>query len=167
MTAQISEAYAGHGPNHIHINLLLGSRQGPVGQAFYTALASPRPGHVPFLVVLQPNIPVWPPTLYINKAELRGELHERFTWGASQAGVAAGMREALKAGALAGYDLDDLVIVIAVYVDWSANDEDAVLANSHEAMRTALLRATGKAGYPGDFLDESLQIFNSFYKMPS
>lgn len=166
MSVRIGEAYAGRGANHVHLNLLLGSREGPVGQAFYTALSSPRPGHVPFLVVLQPNIPAWPPLLYVNKAEIRGDLHARLIWGASQAGVAEGMREALRAGALDGYDLDDVLIIIAVFIGWSADDEAVVLSNSREVMGKALLRATGKEGYPGDFLDESLQPFNSFHRFP-
>lgn len=163
---RISEAYAGRGDNHIHINLLLGSREGPVGQTFLTVLASPRPGHVPFLVVLQPNLPVRPPTLYVNKAEIRGDTHARLTWGASQAGVAEGMRDALKAGALDGYDRDDALIIIAVFLGWSAADDEVVRANSREAMRLAVLRAGGQEDYRGDFLDETLQPFNSFYHMP-
>jgi len=163
---QISEAYAGRGDNHVHINLMLGSRGGPVGQTFLTVLASPRPGHVPFLVVLQPNVPVWPPVLYVNKAEIRGDDHARVTWGASQAGVAEGMRDAVKAGALDGYDRDDVLIIIAVFVGPTARDEALLRANSREAMRLALLRAGSKEGYAADFLDESLEPFNSFYRMP-
>jgi 5,6,7,8-tetrahydromethanopterin hydro-lyase len=164
---QIGEGYAGRGDNHVHINLLLGSRGGPLGQTFLTVLASPRPGHVPFLVVLQPNVPVWPPVLYVNKAEIRGDDHARLTWGASQAGVAEGMRDALKAGALDGYDRDDVLIIIAVFVGWTADNEALVRANSREAMRLALLRVGGKEGYAADFRDETLEPFNSFYHMPT
>lgn len=166
MAPRIGEGYAGRGDNHVHINLMLGSRQGPVGQTFLSVLSSPRPGHVPFLVVLQPNLPARPLTLYVNKAELRGDTHARLTWGASQAGVALGLRDAIKDGALDGYDRDEVLIIIAVFLGWSAGDEQAVLDNSREAMRLALLRACGQEGYAGDFLDESLQPFNSFYRMP-
>jgi 5,6,7,8-tetrahydromethanopterin hydro-lyase len=163
----ITEAYSGRGENHIHINLVLGEREGPVGQTFINTLASPRPGHVPFIVVLQPNLPVRPLTLFVNKAEIRGETHARLTWGACQAGVAEGVRDAVRAGALGGYVLDDTVILIAVFIGWSANDEDTVFANAREAMRTAILRAAGREGYAGDVMDETLQPFNSFYRMPS
>jgi 5,6,7,8-tetrahydromethanopterin hydro-lyase len=43
MEMRVGEAMAGRGENRVHINLLLGSRAGPVGHAFATALASPRP----------------------------------------------------------------------------------------------------------------------------
>jgi 5,6,7,8-tetrahydromethanopterin hydro-lyase len=163
----ITEAYSGRGDNHIHINLVLGTRDGPLGQTFLNALASPRPGHVPFIVVLQPNLPVRPLTLFVNKAEIRGETHARLTWGAGQAGVAEGVRDAAQSGAFDGYDLDDTLMLIAVFIGWSANDEETVFANSREAMRTAILRAVGREGYAANVMDASLQPFNSFYRMPS
>lgn len=162
----IAEAYSGRGDNHIHINLILGTRDGPVGQTFLNTLLNQRPGHVPFIVVLQPNLPVRPLTLFVNKAEIRGETHARLTWGACQAGVAEGVRDAVRAGAFDGYDLDDTLLLIAVFIGWSANDEGTVLANAREAMRTAILRAVRREFYAGDVMDESLQPFNSFYHMP-
>jgi len=167
LSIRISEAYAGRGANHIHINLMMGSRNGPVGQTFLSTLASPSPGHVPFLVVLQPNLPTRPLVLYVNKAEIKGDTHARLTWGASQAGVAEGLREAIQAGALEGYDLDDTLIIIAIFIGWSADSEELVLQNTREAMHIAVLRAVGKQGYAGDYMDGSLQTFNSFYHMPS
>src|SRR5579864_4597987 len=91
-----AEAMSGQDDNRVHINLLLGGIEGPVGIAFATALASPRPGHIPFLVVLQPNVPVRPATLFVNKAEIKGGLHAQISWGAGEAGVAQGMRDAIK-----------------------------------------------------------------------
>src|SRR5262249_37714102 len=121
------------------------------------------PGHIPFLVVLQPNVPVRPPTLFVNKAEIRGGVHAQISWGAGEAGVAEGIRDALKAGALADQHLDDLAMIVSVWIDWAAGDEAAVLRNTREAMRVAVLRAAGEQGYAGDFLDESLGVFNSNY----
>jgi 5,6,7,8-tetrahydromethanopterin hydro-lyase len=165
MKMRAGEAMAGQGENRVHINLLIGDREGPAGHAFATALASPRPGHIPFLVVLRPNVPVRPATLFVNKAEIRPGRHATISWGAGEAGIAEGMREAIKAGALDAYDLDDLVIVVSIWIDWDATDEAAVLRNTRDAMRSALLRVDGKEAYAGDFLDESLDAFNSNFAM--
>ena len=165
MSMHVGEAMVGQGPNKVHINMLLGTREGPVGHAFAAALASPRPGHIPFLVVLRPNLPVRPATLFVNKAEIRGEPHATISWGAGEAGIAEGLRAALKEGALEGQDLDHLAIIVSIWVDWDADDEAAVLRNTRDAMRLAVLRADGKAEYEGDFLDDSLDAFNSKFAM--
>ena len=165
MKMRAGEAMAGTGANRVHINLLLGSGEGPVGHSFAVALASPRPGHIPFLVVLQPNVPVRPATLFVNKAEVREEPHATISWGAGEAGIAEGVREAIKAGALAGQDLDALAIIVSIWIDPAVTDVTAVLRNTRAAMRLALLRADGKAAYEADFLDDALDAFNSMFAM--
>ena len=64
----IGESYVGEGAEAAHINTVLGDRDGPVGTAWATALATPRPGHAAFVVILRPNLPVKPLTLFVNKA---------------------------------------------------------------------------------------------------
>ena len=79
---QIGEGFAGDGPNAAHINTVLGSKEGAVGSAWATALATPTAGHAPFVVVVRPNVPVKPFTLFFNKATVAGdknERHARFT----------------------------------------------------------------------------------------
>ena len=66
MTYQIGEGFAGAGADAAHINSVFGDRDGPVGNAWATALASPSAGHTPFVVVLRPNLPVRPMTLFIT-----------------------------------------------------------------------------------------------------
>lgn len=163
MKMRVGEAMAGQGNERVHINMVIGDREGPVGHAFATALASPRPGHMPYLILLRPNVPVRPATLCVNMATTREEPHTTITWGAGEAGIAEGMREAIKAGALAGHDLDDLVIIVSIWIDWVATDEAAVRRNTRDAMRVALLRVDGKEAYAGDFLDDDLDAFNSHF----
>ena len=54
-------------------------------------LATPRAGHVAFVAAVRPGVAVRPFTLFVNKAAIEGERHARLTWGAAQAGVAAGV----------------------------------------------------------------------------
>jgi 5,6,7,8-tetrahydromethanopterin hydro-lyase len=140
MTFSIGEAFAGDGPNAAHINTMLGAKTGPVGAAWATALATPRAGHAAFVVVAAPNVPVKPMTLFVNKATVDGsnEMHGRLTWGAAQAGVAAGVMNAHRKGVLRADEADDLVLVAAVWVNPAADDEEMVYANNAEAMLGAL-----------------------------
>ena len=83
MIPQYGEGFVGGGPNAAHVNTVLGRRDGPVGVAWATALASPSAGHVPFVCVHRPNEAVVPFTLFVNKAAIDGDRHGTLTWGGS------------------------------------------------------------------------------------
>ena len=146
---QIGEGFAGSGPNAAHVNTVLGPKDGPVATAWTTALATPRLGHAPFVVVLRPNVPVKPFTLFVNKSAVdteKNERHAHLTWGAAQAGVAAGVVATLRTGVIAEAAATDLLLIAAVWVDPKADDEEMVFANNEEAVIAALLN--GQHGSP-------------------
>lgn len=146
---QIGEGFAGDGPNAAHVNTVLGSKDGAVGSAWATALATPTVGHAPFVVVVRPNVPVKPFTLFVNKATVDGDKNERhaqLTWGAAQAGVAAGVAAALRKGVVPEPAADDLLLIAAVWVNPQADDEHAVYANNEAATLAALV--AGRDGTP-------------------
>ncbi len=161
---QIGEGFAGDGPNAAHVNTVLGGKDGPAGIAWATALATPRQGHVPFVVVLRPNLAVKPATLFVNKADIRGDLHAALTWGAGQAGVARGVLQAVADGVVPADEVDDLVLLAAVWVDWAAADEEEVYANNLRATREAL--AAGAQGRPRveDLLGAEGEPENPFFR---
>jgi 5,6,7,8-tetrahydromethanopterin hydro-lyase len=123
------------------VNAVLGRKGGPVETAWATALATPRQGHIPFVAVLRPNLPVKPATLFVNKADLRGDRHAELTWGAAQAGVAQGVLDAVADGVVPAAEVDDLLLIAAVWVDWAAEDEEAIYAGNLRATRDALSAA--------------------------
>jgi 5,6,7,8-tetrahydromethanopterin hydro-lyase len=135
---QLGEGFAGDGVDAAHVNTVLGPREGPVGTAWATALASPSAGHAPFVVVVAPNVPVKPMTLFVNKAAIASDGHGTLTWGAAQAGVAAGMLAALRADVLDTAEADRLVCIAAVWVDPDASDPAVVHANNAAATLAAL-----------------------------
>jgi 5,6,7,8-tetrahydromethanopterin hydro-lyase len=159
----IGEGFVGDGANAAHINLILGDKAA-LGQAYALAAASPGPGHVPFQVVLKPNLPAKPTTLFVAKAVLRDAAHERMTWGPAQAGVAAGMTDALFANALPPEARDGWLAIALVWVDWTADDAQAVYANNRAATRLAAERAMA-ADWPAlDALREGpADVHNPFF----
>ena len=130
---KIGEGFVGEGANAAHINVV-------VGIAWATALATPREGHVPFVAVAQPNMPVVPFTLFVNKAAIANDRHGELTWGAAQAGVAAGVGLAHQSSLFDG-GLDSLVLIVAVWVNPSAENEEAVFTNNRDATFAALQQA--------------------------
>ena len=135
---QIGEGFVGSGANAAHINTVLGRKGGPVETAWTTALATPRQGYAPFVAVLQPNLPVKPLTLFVNKADIRGDQHANLTWGAAQAGVASGVAAAVADGVIPANEADQVLLIAAVWVDWAADDDTAVFENNARATRAAL-----------------------------
>ena len=86
-------------------------------------------------------MPVKPPTLFVNKAEIREESHGFLHWGAAQAAVAQGVLESVADGTIPQGDVEGLALIAAVWVDWAASDEEEVFANNFEATRAALAAA--------------------------
>lgn len=164
---QIGEGFAGSGPNAAHVNTILGAKGGPVETAWATALATPRVGHVPFVAVLRPNLPVKPLTLFVNKAEVRGDDHAGLTWGAAQAGVASGVADAVAEGVVRPSDVDDLLLIAAVWVGWNADDDTLVYEHNRRATRDAL--EAGSVGAPNvdDVLAARAAPSNPYFAGPA
>ncbi|GAB3148068.1 formaldehyde-activating enzyme [Amycolatopsis stemonae] len=145
-TALIGEAFVGEGANAAHTNVVLGRRGGPVEAAWATALATPSAGHVPFVTVLRPSVPVQPPTLFVPKAAAETDLHRRATWGAAQAGLAQGVVDAVEAGDIPADETGALLLIAAIWVNPEVDDLDTAFANQREAAARAIRAAV--AGTP-------------------
>ena len=137
---QYGEAFVGEGAEAAHLNTVLGRRGSAVETAWTTALATPREGHVPFVVVAQPNIPVYPFTLFVNKATIASKEHAALTWGAAQLGVASGVLDAVHQGVVDEDQLADWLLIAAVWVDPSAVDADKVYEFNRQATSLSLIR---------------------------
>lgn len=141
LDGRIGEGWSGEAPNGSHVNVVLARRGGATAAAAISMLAHPTPGHTPVLVCVGPTQseyePVWPPTLMMNKATALGERHQTLTWGAAQLGIGQGVLDAVADGLLEASD--DVLVLVAVWVDPSADDETAV----REANRSATRKAIG------------------------
>lgn len=80
--------------------------------------------------------PVWPPTLMMNKATALDDRHQTITWGAAQLGIGQGVLDAVADGLLEA--TGDLLVLVAVWIDPTAEDETAVRRASRAATRKAL-----------------------------
>ena len=67
------EALTGEGNELAHIDLLIGSKSGPVGAAFASAFTNEKEGHTNLLAVVTPNLPAKPDTVISNKVTIKGE----------------------------------------------------------------------------------------------
>lgn len=160
---QIGESFVGEGVNAAHINTVLGHREGPAGTAWATALASPSAGHVPFVAVLRPSLPVKPMTLFVTKAAPAGDEHGLLIWGPAQAGVAAGVADAVAEEAIPSESAETHALIAAVWVNPAADDAEAVYRNNREATRTALVNGAGGLPLLDDVLAARHEPRNPFF----
>ena len=161
----IGEAWAGDEPNGSHINVVIARRGSATAASATNALACPAPGHAPVVACLGAGNAVRPAAIVLNKATIASDLHGRITWGAAQLGIAQGVMDAVADGVLDRASADDLVLLVAVWVDPAAADETAVRRANREATRSALAEAV--AGDRSQRIAELLELrdgaTNAFY----
>ncbi|WP_438354136.1 formaldehyde-activating enzyme [Microbacterium sp. CJ88] len=160
---QIGESFVGAGAHAAHINTVFGDREGPAGVAWATALATPSAGHVPFVAVLRPSLPVKPLTLFVTKSAPDGDEHGLLIWGPAQAGVAAGVADALADGVITPEQADSHVVIAAVWVNPAATDADEIYRNNRTATRTALENGAQRFPATADVIAAREAPSNPFY----
>jgi 4-hydroxy-tetrahydrodipicolinate synthase len=138
---RIGEALAGEEPEVAHIDLMMGKKDGPVGEAFTRAKASPALGHEPLLAILEPNLTVKPPTLLVPTVSIRGMRDASLVYGPAQSGAAKAVVDSLADGTIPRAAVDDLVIIANIFVHPAAVDRKRVYINNYKAMRHAVRRA--------------------------
>ncbi len=146
MSMYIGEALAGDGNEIAHIDLLIGSKTGPVGHAFANALARQSEGHSNLLAVLTPNLAVKPSTVMITKVTIKGMTQAVQMFGPAQAAVAKAVADAVGEGILPKDQCEDLVIVCGVFIHPAAADNKKIYDYNYEATKQAI--ASAMAGKP-------------------
>jgi 5,6,7,8-tetrahydromethanopterin hydro-lyase len=141
LDGRIGEGFAGEAPNGSHVNIVIGVRGSPVQAAIIGALASPKPGHLPFQVCLELGTAVRPTTIFVNKATTETPEHARLTWGAGQLGVAQGVLDAVAEGLIDAEQAAETFLLAAVWIDPAASDETALRRSTREATRAAIADA--------------------------
>ncbi|MCC9607614.1 formaldehyde-activating enzyme [Blastopirellula sp. JC732] len=141
MSMFIGEALAGDGNEIAHIDLLIGSKTGPVGAAFASALATQTAGHSNLLAVLEPNLLVKPATVTITKVTIKGAKQATQMFGPAQAAVAKAVADAVEAGVIPKDQCEDLVIVCGVFIHWEAADDKKIFDYNYEATKQAIVNA--------------------------
>jgi bifunctional enzyme Fae/Hps len=142
----IGEALVGEAPEIAHIDLIVGSKNGPVGQAYASSLAQPRMGHTPIMAVVRPNLPVKPATLIVPKVTLRDlEAAERI-FGPAQSAVAKAVADAVDEGTIPREQSEELAIIVSVFIHPRGKDYQRIYRYNYAATKLALKRAM--AGFP-------------------
>src|ERR1700704_6680015 len=141
MSMFIGEALVGEGNEIAHIDLLIGSKTGPVGTAFATALANQSHGHTNLLAVLAPNLVCKPATVMITKVTIKGLGQAVQMFGPAQAAVARAVADSVGAGVIPASEAENLVIVCGVFIHPQAKDDTKIYEYNYTATKMAIKNA--------------------------
>jgi len=128
---KVGEALVGEDSDVAHIDLMMGRKDGPLGEAFAKAKASPSPGHEPLVAILEPNLAVKPLTLIVPTVTVRGMRQASLVYGPAQAAVAKAVVDTVDEGFIPKSAVDDLLVIVNVFVHPSAVDRKRVYINNY------------------------------------
>lgn len=141
MSLYVGESLVGEGNEIAHIDLMIGSKDGPVGAAFANALATQSSGHTNLLAVLAPNVAVKPSTVMITKVTIKGMKQAVQMFGPAQAAVAKAVADSVASGVIPKDQAENLVIVCGVFIHPAADDDKKIYEYNYAATVDAISNA--------------------------
>ena len=161
-TLSVGESLVGDGAEVAHIDLLIGSKDGPVGEAFAGALLNQKEGHTNLLAVVAPNLPAKPDTIMANKVTIKGEKQVGQMFGPAQAGVARGVVDSVRDGVISADEADDLCIIVGVFIHWQAEDDKKIFDWNYQATKESIARAMAGEPAPSSVLEQEAEARHPF-----
>ncbi len=138
---QIGEALMGQGSELAHVDLMIGDKVGPVGQAFANGLTQLSAGHTPLLSVIRPNLPPKPSTLIIPKVTVKNMEQAAKIFGPAQSAVAKAVADSVEEGVILKEQVENIVIVASVFIHPEAQDYNKIYRYNYGATKLAIKRA--------------------------
>jgi 5,6,7,8-tetrahydromethanopterin hydro-lyase len=163
MSMFIGEALVGNTNEVAHIDLMIGSKDGPVGTAFAIALSNQKQGFSNLLAGV-PNLICKPAAVMITKVTIKGAGQAVQMFGPAQKAVGKAVADSVAEGVIPRGDVENLVIVVGVFIHWEAKDNDKIYENNYQATKLAIRRAM--KGEPGidEVLSKKDTVTHPFYK---
>lgn len=137
----LGESLVGDGNEVAHIDLVIGSKSGPAGTAFLNALSNNKDGFTTLMAVVTPNLPAKPDTILFNKVTIKGAKQAVQMFGPAQAAVARAVVDSVEAGVIPRNRVDDLCIMVGVFIHWDAADDQKIYDYNYQATRESIARA--------------------------
>lgn len=120
----------------------IGEMDGPMGTAFGTLLGDQVKGHTRVLAILNTDVMVRPPTLMVSKVTVKNNRYTNILMGTVQGAIANGVLDAVRAGDIPKDKVDNLGIIVSVWLNPSVADDDNL---DHRALFDIHREATAKA----------------------
>lgn len=132
---------SGKGKEQVHVDLVLGSKNSPLGKAFAAQLTHPRHGHEALTTILEPNLTVRPSTLIVPAIELKNLRQANMIFGPTQSAVAKVIVDNIEKGMITEEIVRNYLIMLKIYVPPDALDRQMLYDNNYQAVDKALKEA--------------------------
>jgi 5,6,7,8-tetrahydromethanopterin hydro-lyase len=137
----LGESLVGDGNEVAHIDLVIGSKQGPAGAAFLQALTNNKDGFTTLMAVVTPNLPAKPDTILFNKVTIKGAKQAVQMFGPAPAAVARAVVDSVESGVIPRDKADDYCIMVGVFIHWDASDDTKIYDYNYQATKESIQRA--------------------------
>lgn len=142
---RVGSGAGGEGSESAQIDLVVGPKDGILGEIFALQLTYPRHGYEALTTIAEPNLTVRPSTLIVPTAELRNLRQANMMYGPAQAAVARAIVDALQDGVIPRSAMDTHVMLAQASVHPKAVDRHALYAAVLRAAGAAISQAFGVA----------------------
>jgi 5,6,7,8-tetrahydromethanopterin hydro-lyase len=149
--------------------IVIGELDGPVGYAIANLLGDQTKGHSRVFAILNCDVQVKPVTLMVSKVTVNDSKYTNILMGTVQAAIANGVLDAVRAGDIPKAKVNDLGIIVSVWLDPAVVDEKIDFNILFDTHRAATAKAIHKAMAGEPDIDWLLQnqnkITHCFHQM--
>jgi 5,6,7,8-tetrahydromethanopterin hydro-lyase len=125
--------------------VVIGELDGPVGYAIANLLGDQTKGHSRVFAILNSDVQVRPATLMVSKVTVNNTKYTNILMGTVQAAIAHGVLDAVRAGDVPRKKVNDIGIIVSVWLDPGIVDADYDPEVLFHTNREAMARAIAKA----------------------
>jgi 4-hydroxy-tetrahydrodipicolinate synthase len=135
---QVGSGSSGEGVEAAQIDLLCGTKKGPMGEAWAYQLTYPRHGFEALTTILEPNLTIRPSTLIVPTAKLKDLRQANMIYGPVQSSVAKAIVDKLSEGVISEDKIHTHVMFVQASVHPQALDRRALYHNAYRATCIAI-----------------------------
>ncbi len=148
----------------------IGEMDGPMGVAFGNLLGDQVKGHSRVLAIMNTDIMVRPATLMVSKVTVKNSRYTNILMGTVQGAIANGVLDAVRAGDIPRDKVNDLGIIVSVWLNPSVADDDQldhkILFDIHrKATAQAIHKAMAHEPSIDWLLEHQEEIVHKYYQM--
>jgi 5,6,7,8-tetrahydromethanopterin hydro-lyase len=125
--------------------VVIGELDGPVGHAVANLLGNQIKGHSRVFAILNCDVQLRPVTLMVSKVTVNNTKYTNILMGTVQAAIANGVLDAVRAGDIPKSKVNDLGIIVSVWLDPSVIEEAVDFNILFRTHREATAKAIHKA----------------------